>query len=923
LSLDDPSNALRVHQAINEGRCGDLDDCEACDIPDELEAIGKRQQPAPSLGKTLATHPGHAVDRAFELSDLDYDDMPQTMVRHIILLTDGAWDDVDDEGRSPDELVTIYQDQHPDRSVPVVHGVFISDSTTHVEYGFPPQGCSGGEHVDMSHLERVSELTGGFYFPGTTPQTIAAQFLSLLEDIVIEQQQVLRGVTVTHLQTGESGQSSKNQLLQGSLNDYLSNVPGFNLQLGENSFVFQRIVQEDNSVLDTLLDTIHIYRDTNPRDGDDSDYLDVSCVVRTAQLDLRASPARQVVDQHVDVSASISLSDTSLFAFSDIQVRALTAFADEDAGTVALFHLDGDLINRSGGENGIGEPTFTTSNAAFGAGAIEEGRFSFNIGNIDAYTVELWVHPESFDADQIIFENNSLECGIDDDGRVFVAQEGTRIEASSPLDRDVWSHIGLAQSGQEATLYVNGIPVSQPTALPGLFAGTVYVQGLTNGYLDELRISSVDRSVPVGSSTRLALPEATDITWELAGQSIDGGRATLPRSQWSDAEADFSFSRYVAGEVIVNLFHEGSQEEIRWSKNSNPVSFYVAGAYATAELFDTNGEGHLDKIAVWWTDNTLDASMIDLQSLVQTLQIINPDGKTINLTVEDIVVVENDSLEIILAENSGEDLETGWRAANIELTGLLTVDNIVDRAGPVLKKAVYFAGLEAENADSMEIFFSEPVHCQQLLVMPPEDEYVFYDAGVRNDEVLSGSSYPHPCSDTYLSRISLMIPSGSSIMPVEDSIQLVMGTVDEAGNSPPQNGRLAPIEWGAGNDIAMYPVTEPFIPTVSLIPEPIVSRYGIAPGTRGTVVVIWSRKPLKRQPDGSYGTATAYDAVGNVVTADIPVQASDKNNDYILIWDGLNKRGRVVGSGTYLFIVSVTDIEGFEKTEKIKVGVKR
>jgi hypothetical protein len=90
--------------------------------------------------------------------------------------------------------VTAYADSFPGRKLPVIHGIFISDSASHVAYGFPPYGlaeCSTQRDtsgtrdttkvpVDLSHLQLATGATGGRFFPNSTPQTIVATFDSLV-----------------------------------------------------------------------------------------------------------------------------------------------------------------------------------------------------------------------------------------------------------------------------------------------------------------------------------------------------------------------------------------------------------------------------------------------------------------------------------------------------------------------------------------------------------------------------------------------------------------------------------------------------------------------------------------------------------------------------------------------------------------------
>jgi len=63
-----------------------------------------------------------------------------------------------------------------------------------------------------------------------------------------------------------------------------------------------------------------------------------------------------------------------------------------------------------------------------------------------------------------------------------------------------------------------------------------------------------------------------------------------------------------------------------------------------------------------------------------------------------------------------------------------------------------------------------------------------------------------------------------------------------------------------------------------------------------------------------------YDAVGNRVLRNGKFLKTQDGIEYV--WDGTNKRGRKVGSGTYLGIISVND-EGYKGKKRVKIGIRR
>ncbi len=148
-----------------------------------------RTTPAPGgLGKTQATkatYLGMGLQAGLTLADYDIDSMPAGTGRHIILLTDGAWDD--EATRAPQTLVDQYRAQNPNRKVPVIHGVFISNAVLHTEHLYPPEGCSSADPVVLTILQHATTLgdRAGLYIAGSTPQTIIETMKTLLDTIAV------------------------------------------------------------------------------------------------------------------------------------------------------------------------------------------------------------------------------------------------------------------------------------------------------------------------------------------------------------------------------------------------------------------------------------------------------------------------------------------------------------------------------------------------------------------------------------------------------------------------------------------------------------------------------------------------------------------------------------------------------------------
>lgn len=67
-------------------------------------------------------------------------------------------------------------------------------------------------------------------------------------------------------------------------------------------------------------------------------------------------------------------------------------------------------------------------------------------------------------------------------------------------------------------------------------------------------------------------------------------------------------------------------------------------------------------------------------------------------------------------------------------------------------------------------------------------------------------------------------------------------------------------------------------------------------------------------------TISIYDPVGNAVVKAVSFEQS--TNGTVFRWNGTNRKGRKVGNGTYIGVVTVND-EGAEGVQKVRIGVSR
>jgi fibro-slime domain-containing protein len=114
----------------------------------------------------------------------------------------------------------------------------------------------------------------------------------------------------------------------------------------------------------------------------------------------------------------------------------------------------------------------------------------------------------------------------------------------------------------------------------------------------------------------------------------------------------------------------------------------------------------------------------------------------------------------------------------------------------------------------------------------------------------------------------------------------------------------------------------------------VLQNSGQSGPVNGALIGIQSKgAPLSQRTSGSgndvsYGDAIVYDAVGNLVAKNLKVYYAAKNDadttySYGIYWNCHNQNGRWVGNGTYLMVVSTTNVNNAIKTTSIKVGFCR
>jgi hypothetical protein len=367
-----------------------------------------------------------------------------------------------------------------------------------------------------------------------------------------------------------------------------------------------------------------------------------------------------------------------------------------------------------------------------------------------------------------------------------------------------------------------------------------------------------------------------------------------------------------------------------------PVRVHPRIIPVTAILRDTSGNGHIDRIDLVWAADTFHIikNLPSVSVFVLNTQITTSDGTVIKLPPGAVIKRNGDTLSIVINETTGKVLETQWGSAIVVVSDAVVteegnsfvVDKILDGTGPVIQRVLYYPGTGPNPHDTLKITLSEPLNCDLLNNGSPSSTFNYSNDGKSDPGIFSGASFIMNCESGFVTELKLVLNSNGLVTPEEDSMSFIgnsSSVADKSGNSANIHNRIVPVEWGIENSITIAVSNNPFTPGETEINSLVRKHYGVPDEQKiGTIIGITSIKPFQKLSDGSYGSAVIYDAVGNLIQKNLPVQKTKTGSYYYAHWDGRNKHNRVVGEGTYLLILT-SSTDGNRYINKTKIGVSQ
>jgi hypothetical protein len=389
-----------------------------------------------------------------------------------------------------------------------------------------------------------------------------------------------------------------------------------------------------------------------------------------------------------------------------------------------------------------------------------------------------------------------------------------------------------------------------------------------------------------------------------------------------------------ANDTIVAIFRNTESPKLPLDTLRIAIPSKVAprATISSAVTRDIDGDGLLDRVDVAFdTIASLSVSDLALFTVSSGSQVFQVDS---------IIKRSDRTYTLRLREQATSTPQTGL-LPQIKFAGVsfISSGSVVasDGAGPVAWRAIHSASLPMPGAttyfDTLRVTLSEPVLCNTVMngTVSASFKYILGGNGTNN-QLLSNAVFVGTCNQQYSNSFIFVVPSSAlTIIPGKDSLQFIGAAKDSTGNGVLANSRRASIEAGpASTRILLTAGPNPLIigknNIMSTFPPSMVTFYRevIGPATSGMIISFNTVTSLQPQEDGTFGTLVIYDAVGNIVRSKIPIKKAGTSKDFGSLWDGKNRSGRFVGSGTYLAVASVrTAGEDKNQTIKIKIGVKR
>ena len=347
------------------------------------------------------------------------------------------------------------------------------------------------------------------------------------------------------------------------------------------------------------------------------------------------------------------------------------------------------------------------------------------------------------------------------------------------------------------------------------------------------------------------------------------------------------------------------------------IDLFILYKITEAAYLDTTGDGLIDLVRVTM-DAPPDEELLDVLSETITL----PEYRKFTYTRSDLEITATGFVIKVRQPPSTEPYTTVderdklvVRRTEASNGGIIkeTSVPIEDLLAPVLIQATYVPG----KKDSLIARFSETISA------PTSNQpFVLYDAKTGEPYTMTLHYVKQVSSTEQLFSIEQV--NGKEYPEWKDSISInpLAGVKDTSNNIQDSENRRSELIFKAEKyDYTIVSLPNPFDPIKAEISASVRNYYNIT-DKEGLVIVA---KPASRIAGHVVlrGKLAIYDAVGNKVLEIVSKETESNAKDLIFVWNGTNKKGRFVGTGTYLAVLTIEDNQGSVSVKKTKIGVKR
>jgi hypothetical protein len=289
---------------------------------------------------------------------------------------------------------------------------------------------------------------------------------------------------------------------------------------------------------------------------------------------------------------------------------------------------------------------------------------------------------------------------------------------------------------------------------------------------------------------------------------------------------------------------------------------------------------------------------------------------------------------IALNQGTGQ-LSLAYQDMAHKVSAIIPVQIVNEAADPRIIAATFDrSGSSEENRGLLTLTFNVPVNVKLLSDSLLQNALnVFEYSSSRQystSEIFNRATISLTSDSLFVTKISINLTSGSNkIVGLLDSIKLVGGTISNAGKFPnPEIAPYVPITTeGASFTISHIPLNSKAHNGSDISIRKLSEFYNttFTYGNNGILASVYTDASLRPEINGKYyGRAKIYDALGNLVAIDLPIEPCNGQagvHYYSVKWNGTNLSKRNVANGTYLIAFKFTDTNNRPHILKHKIYI--